>query len=90
MVISLHHTDPGPRIAACTTSCPASVEAEFGEVPELNENVGAGSGRRCGKRSRLIAVSALGALMLFADRIRPGRRSNRRSGALGNLRRLDA
>jgi len=43
-----------------------SVEAEFGEVPELNENVARGIFRALRQAFALIAISALGALVLFA------------------------
>ena len=42
-----------------------SVEREFGDVPELNENVARGLGRAL-RQAVLIAVAVLGALMLFA------------------------
>ena len=43
-----------------------SVEREFGDVPELNENVARGLGRALRQAVALIAVAVLGALMLFA------------------------
>ena len=43
-----------------------SIEAEFGEVPELNENVARGIFRALRQAFALIAISALGALVLFA------------------------
>ena len=43
-----------------------SVEASFGEVPELNENVARGIFRALRQAFALIAISALGALVLFA------------------------
>lgn len=43
-----------------------SVEREFGEVPELDENVARGIFRALRQAFGLIVVSALGALLLFA------------------------
>ncbi|HEY6684854.1 MAG TPA: EI24 domain-containing protein [Propionibacteriaceae bacterium] len=43
-----------------------SVEREFGEVPELDENVARGIFRALRQALGLIVVSALGALLLFA------------------------
>jgi len=43
-----------------------SVEREFGDVPELNENVARGLARALRQAFALIAVAILGALMLFA------------------------
>ena len=43
-----------------------SVESEFGEVPELNEHVARGIFRALRQAFALIAISALGALVLFA------------------------
>jgi CysZ protein len=43
-----------------------SVEGEFGEVPELNESVARGIFRALRQAFALIAISALGALVLFA------------------------
>jgi len=43
-----------------------SVEGEFGDVPELNENVARGMARALRQALALIAVAILGALLLFA------------------------
>lgn len=43
-----------------------SVEGEFGEVPELNESIARGILRALRQASALIAISAVGALVLFA------------------------
>ena len=43
-----------------------SVEGEFGEVPELNESVARGIFRALRQALALIAISAIGALVLFA------------------------
>ena len=43
-----------------------SVEREFGDIPELNENVARGLARALRQALALIAVAILGALMLFA------------------------
>jgi CysZ protein len=48
-----------------------SVEQEFGEVPELEENVARGIFRALRQALGLIAVSALGALLLFATGFLP-------------------
>lgn len=48
-----------------------SVEREFGEVPELDENVARGIFRALRQALGLIAVAALGALLLFATGFLP-------------------
>jgi CysZ protein len=48
-----------------------SVEQEFGEVPELEENAARGIFRALRQALGLIAVSALGALLLFATGFLP-------------------
>ena len=67
-----------------------SVEREFGDVPELDENVArglatgaaAGAGADRGRHTR--GANAV------RNRIRAGRRTDCRAGTLGDLRRLDA
>ena len=48
-----------------------SVEGEFGDVPELNENVARGMARALRQALALIAVAILGALLLFATGFMP-------------------